>query len=89
MSKYRQYLSKMGIKSSGKVLWKALNVTTRELITIIRETKKMSGCTNETNAVRIDFDVSNFAHILYQSSKYNNNGNTVLEVAKFLKVVCS
>ena len=74
----------MGIKSSGKVLWKASNVTTRKLINITRETKKMNGCMSKTNAVRIDFDVSNLAHILYRSSKCNNSDNTVLEVAKFL-----
>ena len=45
----------------------------------------MNGCMNESNAVRIDFDVSNLAHILHRSSKCNNSDNTVLEVAKFLK----
>ena len=75
----------MGIKSSCKVLWKASNVTTRKLINITRETKKMNGCMNESNAVRIDSDVSNLAYILHRSSKCNNSDNTVLDVTKFLK----
>ena len=78
-------LGVMGIKSSGNILWKATNKTTKELVTISRETMKMNGCSNETDGIRIDFDISNLAHTLYLSPKCNNSENTVLEVAKFLK----
>ena len=75
----------MGIKTSGKVMWKAINVSARELASIIVESKRKGSSQNESMPLRIDFDVSNLAHILYRSSKGTNSDDTILDVAKYLK----
>jgi len=75
----------MGIKNRGTVLWKANGVTTSQFVDIGVETRRSKATNTSSNNIKMDFDILNLTHIIYQSRKTINSEMVIKEVAQYLK----